>query len=94
MKIISSKRYKKITELNVSLQEDYNDLMYNSTLAIDGLCKTNNDLCEEIRQLEENNKQLGNNLTAMEFIYKDHVKEIKYLKSLLTKNNIKYRKEK
>lgn len=94
MKILSNKNYNKMASTLVELQQDYNDLQLHSTRAIDGLGKTNNELCEEIRQLEETNRELGNELEALESKYNDKVKEIRKLKFLLTKNNIDYGKGK
>lgn len=44
-------------------------------------------------QMEDNCKQLCNRLEYMEELEKDYKKEIKYLKTLLTKNNISYKKK-
>lgn len=94
MKILSNKNYNKMANMLVELQQDYNDLQLHSTRAINGLGKTNNELCEEIRQLEETNRELGNNMGYLESKYDEKVKEIRRLKVLLKKNNIDYEKGK
>ena len=60
----------------VKLQHDFN-----------GLCETNNELCEDIRELEETNKELGNELEALESKYNDKVKEIS--DKIINKTNYK-----
>lgn len=47
----------------------------------------------EINKLKETNKDLENELVTTSEILNDKQKEVKRLKTLLTKNNIEYRKE-
>lgn len=47
----------------------------------------------EVNELKEQNRNIENELVMTSVILQDKKKEIKNLKTLLTKNKIKYRKE-
>ena len=57
------------------------------------LNKANLALQRAVKDLENKNRELGNELVITSEILDDKRKEIKRLKTLLTKNGINYRKE-
>lgn len=83
MKIISNKKYEKLQQTLVDLQLDLNEAYEDN--------KTYNMQVEHL--LEEKRILLADN-QKMECDILDYKKEIKKLKTLLTKNKIEYKKEK
>ena len=74
-----------------------NDILFKRNTDLNKMCiylqqglKERND---EIQKLKDINSGLENSLVATTEILDDKRKEIKRLKTLLTKNNIQYRKE-
>ena len=82
MKILSNKRYEKLKQCLTELQMDMNDAreqmdLYNSQVAY----------------LQDNVNQANNKIEQLGWEIDDKNKEIKRLKTLLTKNGISYKKE-
>ena len=82
MKILSKKKYEKLQECLTELQMDINDAreqmdLYNSQVAY----------------LQDNINQANNKIEQLGWVIDDKNKEIKRLKTLMTKNGINYKKE-
>ena len=67
-----------------------NDILFKRNTELNRFCM---ELQNKIKDLRENNIELENQLVRLAEELNDKKKECKRLKTLLTKNNIEYRKE-
>lgn len=82
MKILSSKKYEKLQQCLTELQMDINDAHEQMDLYL-----------KQVAYLQDQTNYANNKLEQFEIIIDDKNKEIKRLKTLLTKNGINYKKE-
>ena len=82
MKILSKKSYEKLQQCMTNLQMDLNDAYEQIRLY--------NEQVKYLRNLHSDNTTVVNNLTDL---VSEKNKEIRRLKTLLTKNGISYKKE-
>lgn len=82
MKILSSKQWKKFNNQFIDLQLDYNQAKEDEAKYM-----------AQIDYLNEQNKKIGDELEHISIELLKKKNEVKTLKSLLTKNNIDYKKE-
>lgn len=82
MKILSKKNYEKLQQCLTNLQMDMNDANEQMDLYL-----------KQVAYLQDQLNYTNNKLEQLEIIIDDKNKEIKRLKTLLTKNKISYKKE-
>lgn len=93
MKILTNKKYEELMQTITDLQMEYASSKHdNSTYyeQVEYLRKANNKLADKCSLFE----QLSNDCVKYDCEIKELKKEIRNLKSLLTKNGIEYKKEK
>lgn len=89
MKIMSSKKYEELSQQLVDLGMDNAKLFEDEKTYISQV----NYLRDALSKIDENLMRCNNDLAKLECDNDDLKKEIKRLKTLLTKNKIDYKKE-
>jgi capsule polysaccharide export protein KpsE/RkpR len=82
MKILSSKKYEKLQQCLVDLQMDINDAHEQMDLYL-----------KQVAYLQDELNYANNKLEQFGIIIEEKNKEIKRLKTLMTKNGVSYKKE-
>lgn len=82
MKILSKKKYEKLQQCLVDLQMDINDAHEQMDLYL-----------KQVAYLQDELNYANNKLEQFEIIIEEKNKEIKRLKTLMTKNGVSYKKE-
>ena len=82
MKILSKKKYEKLQQCLTNLQMDMNDAHEQMDLYL-----------KQVAYLQDQLNYTNNKLEQLEIIIDDKNKEIKRLKTLMTKNGVSYKKE-
>lgn len=82
MKILSSKKYEKLQQCLTDLQMDYADAKDQMDLYL-----------KQVAYLQDELNYANNKIEQLGFVIDDKNKEIKRLKTLMTKNGVSYKKE-